>query len=414
MNTELFIARRLNSTKDTKDNFSKPMIQIAIIGIALGLAVMILSIAIVTGFKSEIRKKVIGFGAHIQVVNFDANSSFETNPLEKNQPFYPEIEEIDGIKHIQVYATKAGIIKSKEEIQGVVLKGIDSRFDWSFFDQYIIEGKHININDTSKTDKLVISKSIASLLKLEVGDDIAMFFIQKPPRMRRFKVAGIYETNLEEFDKLFALCDIKHIQKLNNWDENQVSGFEIKIDDFSQLKQMTNIVYDEIGYNFRKDGTKLRVLNIRDKYPQIFDWLKLLDINVLIILILMVSVAGFNMISALLILILERTNMIGVFKSLGAENRFIQKIFLYQSAFIIIKGLFWGNIIGLALCLLQHYFGIITLDPSSYYITVVPINLDLANVLLLNIGTLLITVLILIIPTMIISKVDPVKTIRFD
>ncbi len=414
MNTELFIARRLNSTKGTQDNFSKPMIKIAVIGIALGLAVMILSIAIVTGFKSEIRNKVIGFGAHIQIVNFDANTSFETNPLNKNQDFYPAMEEIEGIKHIQIFATKAGIIKAKEEIQGVVLKGVDSRFDWHFFDNYIVAGKSFKVNDTITNDSLVISKSIASLLKLDVGDKIAMFFIQKPPRMRKFIISGIYETNLEEFDKLFVLGDIKHVQKLNNWDEDQVSGFEVTIDDFSQLKEMTDIVYDQVGYNFHEDGSKLRVLNIKEKYPQLFDWLKLLDINVLIILILMVAVAGFNMISALLILILERTNMIGILKAVGAGNKLIQKVFLYQSVFIISRGLFWGNLIGVVFCLLQYYFGIITLDPASYYITVVPINLDIMSLLLLNVGTLIVTILILILPTMIISKINPEKTIRFD
>lgn len=414
MNTELFIARRLNSTKGTQDNFSKPMVKIAIIGIALGLAVMILSVAIVTGFKTEIRNKVIGFGAHVQIVNFDANTSFETNPLNKNQDFYPDIKKIDGIKHIQVYATKAGIIKANEEIQGVVLKGIDSCFDWKFFDQYIVAGEKFNVTDSATSNSLVISKSIASLLKLDVGDEIAMFFIQKPPRMRRFVITGIYETNLEEFDKLFVLGDIKHVQKLNNWSEEQVSGFEVTIDDFAELDEMTGLVYDQAGYSFQDDGTKLRVLNIKEKYPQLFDWLKLLDINVLIILILMVAVAGVNMISALLILILERTNMIGILKAVGAENKIIQKIFLYQSVFIVTKGLFWGNLIGIALCLLQYYFGIITLDPASYYITVVPININILTLLLLNIGTLMVTIIILVLPTMVISKINPEKTIRFD
>lgn len=414
MNTELFIARRLNSTKGTQDNFSKPMVKIAIIGIALGLAVMILSVAIVTGFKTEIRNKVIGFGAHVQIVNFDANTSFETNPLNKNQDFYPDIKKIDGIKHIQVYATKAGIIKANEEIQGVVLKGIDSCFDWQFFDQYIVAGEKFNVTDSATSNSLVISKSIASLLKLDVGDEIAMFFIQKPPRMRRFVITGIYETNLEEFDKLFVLGDIKHVQKLNNWSEEQVSGFEVTIDDFAELDEMTGLVYDQAGYSFQDDGTKLRVLNIKEKYPQLFDWLKLLDINVLIILILMVAVAGVNMISALLILILERTNMIGILKAVGAENKIIQKIFLYQSFFIVTKGLFWGNLIGIALCLLQYYFGIITLDPASYYITVVPININILTLLLLNIGTLMVTIIILLLPTMVISKINPEKTIRFD
>lgn len=414
LNTELFIAKRIFSDKTVKKGISQPIVTIAVIGIALGLAVMILSVAIVTGFKSEISNKVIGFGSHIQIVNYDSNLSFETAPINKQQTFYNDINELTGVKNIHEFGIKAGIIKTQTDIQAVVLKGVGANFDWSFFDQNMIEGESFRVNDSTTTNNIIISSYISKILNLKVGDKIAAYFIQQPPRMRSFTISGIYETSLAEFDEKFALIDIKHIQKLNNWDDNQISGFEILIEDFSQLDKMTEDIRSIVGFHFNPDGTKLKVLSIKEKYPQMFDWLDLTDMNVWIILILMIAVAGFNMVSGLLILILERTNMIGILKAIGTKNWSIRKIFLYQSGLLISKGLLWGNIIGIAICFLQLKFQIFKLDPSSYYLEAVPINLKIWHILALNSGTLTITIIMLLVPSYIISRLSPEKTIRFN
>jgi len=414
LNTELFIAQRIVTGKSTENRITRPVIKIAILGIALGLAVMIIAMAVVTAFKKEVRSKVIGFGSHIQIINYDTNTSYETSPIRKNQSFYPVIEDIPGIKHIQIFGIKAGIIKTKKEIQGVVLKGIGSDFNWDFFKKNLKEGSVFQVNDTTRTDKVLISKILSGLLQLKTGDSFVMYFVQDPPRMRKFTVSGIYETSLEDFDKTFVLADIKHIQRLNNWSPSQISGFEITIDKFRDLDKMTWLVRQKVGTSFTKNNTRLRVENIREKYPQIFDWLNLQDLNVWIILILMLLVAGFNMISGLLILILERMNMIGILKALGARNWSIRKIFLYQSAYLVTKGLLWGNLIGLGLCYIQYHFGIIKLNPETYYLKTVPIHFSLTIILGLNIGTLLIIILILILPSYLISRISPVKTIRYE
>ncbi len=414
MNTELFIARRLVSDKENRKSISRSIVRIAVFGISLGLTVMIIAVSVVTGFKEEIRSKVIGFGAHIQIINFDSNLSFETNPVSENQDFYPYIDTLEGIEHIQVYATKAGIIKTGDNIEGVVLKGVSTDFNWSFFNKNIMEGTTLSLSDTATSNDILISKYTARRLELKAGDDIAMYFVQDPPRMRRLTIKGIYETSLEEFDRTFAIADIRHIQKLNNWEDDMVSGFEVFISNFDELHQMTALVREKAGFLFTEDGDKLRVINILDKYPQIFDWLELQNINVVVILALMLLVAGFNMVSGLLILILERTNMIGILKALGSNNFSIRKIFLYQSSFLIMRGLFWGNLIGIGLAFLQDQFKFIKLDQASYYIAYAPINLSFTNLLLLNLGTLIITVLMLLIPSMMISRISPEKSIKFN
>jgi len=414
LNTEFFIARRLILDKETKKTISRSILSIAVFGVSLSLAVMVVAVAVVTGFKNEITNKVVGFGSHIQILNFDSNLSYETQPIRKDQEFLSSLRSEPYISNVQVFATKAGIIKTRTDIQGVVLKGIGSDFNWDFFENYITEGEIFYVLDSVRTNKVIVSKYLANLLKLHVGDEFIMYFIQEPPRMRRFEVSGIYETSLEEFDKIFVLADISHIQRLNDWNDNQISGFEITVTDFNRLDELTYQVMNMVGFGFEKDGSRLKVVNIHDKYPQIFDWLNLQDVNVIIILLLMLVVAGFNMVSGLLILILDRTNMIGILKALGTVNLSIRKIFLYQSGFLIIKGLFWGNLIGLALCLLQKEFEILKLDQSSYYLTTVPINLNLFHILALNIGTCLVVMMILIIPSMIISRISPVKAIRFN
>ncbi len=414
MNTELFIARRIISERQKGNKISRPIVSIAIVGIALGIAAMIISTATVTGFKNQIRDKVIGFGSHIQILNYDSNTSFETSPINKNIKDRAGLNSIKGINHVQAYATKAGIIQTGKEIQGVVLKGIGYDFDWTFFEENLVEGTTLHIYDSIRTNQVIISKHIGDLLHLKTGDSFLMYFIQDPPRMRKFNISGIYETSMEEFDKLFIFADIKHIQSLNNWAAYQVSGLEISIDRFEEIDNMTWTVRDAVGYGISESGERLQVMNIVEKHPQIFDWLNLQNMNVWVILILIFLVAGFNMVSSLLILILERTKMIGILKALGTKNWSIRKIFLYQSAFLIGNGLFWGNIIGIGLCLLQYKFGIVKLDQSSYYLTEVPINLDISTLLALNIASMFLTLLMLLIPSYLISRISPVKSIRFN
>lgn len=414
MNLPYFIAQRLIKGRREGTSFSRPINIIAIIGIAMGLAVMILAVSILTGFKQQIRDKIVGFGSNIQVLNYDSNMSLETIPISDTQAFIPKIKQIPGIKHIQVFATKAGIIKTHDAIQGVVLKGIGSDFDWRFFKSNMVDGMVFTVTDTGRTNKVIISKKISDMLRLRTGDSFAMYFVQDPPRSRKFTISGIYETSLEEFDKMYVFCDIGHIQRLNGWGDNQVSGFEIFINDFDRLDEMTMAVRDAVGYRLLEDETKFKVTNIRMRYPQIFDWLNFQDMNVIIIITLMLLVAGFNMISGLLILILEKTNMIGIFKALGSDNVTIRKVFLYQAAYLISKGLFWGNVIGIGLALLQLKTGLITLDPSSYYIKTVPVNLDIINIILLNSGTMAAIILMLLIPSQLITRITPVKAIRYD
>lgn len=414
MDLPYFIAKRLIKERRQGTSFSRPINVIAIIGIATGLAVMILAVSILTGFKQEIREKVVGFGSHIQIVNFDSNISFETAPISENQSFIPEIRRIPGIRHIQVYATKAGIIKTDNDIQGVVLKGVGSDFDWNYFRSNVVDGSVFTVADTGRTNEVIISRKISDMLKLRTGDSFAMHFVQDPPRSRRFTISGIYETSLEEFDKMYVFCDIGHIKRLNGWDDDQVSGYEIFIDDFNSIDEMSQSVRDAIGYRISENDPGFKVTNIRLKYPQIFDWLNFQDLNVIVIIVLMLIVAGFNMISGLLILILERTNMIGVLKALGSGDRLIRKVFLYQAAWLTGKGLLWGNIAGLGLALLQLKTGLISLDPSSYYLKTVPVNIDLMHIILLNAGTMAAIILMLLIPSQLISRINPVKAIRYD
>ena len=408
MNFEFFIANRIFSK--SKGGFSRPIVRLGVISVALGLAVMIISVAIVTGFQEQVRRKVTGFGAEIQIGNFEVNSSYEATPINKNQPFYPFLDTVDGIRHIQVFAHKAGIIKTDDQIEGVILKGIGSDFDWSFFENKMRTGKAFEVNDTSRTDDVIISQSLATRLNLKAGDAVRMYFVIKSemqPRGRKFNISGIYETGLEEFDKLYVLCDIAHIQKLNKWNKNQIGGFEVFIDDFDELDKMGEMVYQTIGY-------KLNSKTIKQLYPEIFEWLQLQDMNVLIIIALMVMVAGITMISTLLILILERTNMIGILKALGTKNVSIRKIFIYNAIYIIGKGLLWGNLIGVGLCIIQAQFGIFRLNQESYYVSHIPINLNLMPLLYINGGTLILCTLMLLIPTYIITKISPVKAIRFS
>ena len=377
-------------------------------GIALGLTVMIVAVAIVTGFQQQIRNKVIGFGAHIQIAYFDSNNSFEFKPVDCNQPFLHALQKTNGIRHVQAFGTKAGMIKTKDQIQGVVLKGIDSDFDWSFFKDKLVEGSLFRVSDTEDNDSVIISKSLASLLNVHIGENLRMYFIvDNKARGRKFVISGIYDTGLAEFDLMYVYGDIGHIRKLNGWTKSQVSGFEVFINNFKQLDEMAAKVNDATGFD-------LKTQTIRELYPQMFDWLDLQDMNVIIILALMVLVAAITMISTLLILILERTQMIGTLKALGASDASVRKIFLYQAAFILGRGLLWGNIAGIALCLAQQQWGIMKLPQESYFVSVVPVNLSLIHLAIINTGTLIVCMMMLVLPSYVISRISPIKAIRFN
>ncbi len=412
MNLEYFIAKRIHFRQDRK-HVSRPAVRIAILGIAIGLAVMLLAVSIVTGFKKEIRNKTIGFGGHIQITNFDSNNTYELTPIVLNDTLKDELAAIPGVKHIQAFATKPGIIKTNEQFQGIVLKGIDENFDWDFFKSNLIEGDILYISD-SLQNQAVISKHQADLFKLKLGDTFFAYFIQDQVRARKFTISGIYSTNFIEYDKLFILTDMRHIKQLNGWQDSEVSGYEILIQDFDKIDEIGDQVYFKTANKAQANGNMLYTQTIRDINPQIFSWLDLLDINVWVILFLMLAVAGFNMISGLLILILERTTMIGILKSIGATNWSVRKIFLYHSLFLIGKGMLWGNIIGLSICALQYYTGIIPLDPEAYYIATVPILFNWPLIIGLNIGTLIASILMMIGPSYLITKILPAKIIRYE
>ena len=406
MNVEYFIAKRLFTAKEENKSYTKPILRIAILAIALSVAVMLLSVMVVTGFKNDISDKIIGFGSHITISSFSDNQSYETEPIQISDSLYTSILENPEVKRISTFATKAGIIKTNDEILGVVLKGVASDYDWTFFNNNLVAGECFNVSDSIKTNQVLISENSANTLDLGVGDDLIMYFVQNPPRVRKFEISGIYNTALTDFDKLFVMGDIKHIQSLNSWENKQVGGVEIIVNNFNNLELFTESIYEKIPYN-------LNAQSIKEKSPQIFDWLDLQDINVRVVLILMLIVGGVNMIKALLILILERTKMIGILKALGANNWSVRRVFLYSAVHLILKGLFWGNCIAIGLAFLQKKFSIISLDSNIYYMNTIPINFDFTAILLLNVGTIIVCYLILIIPSIIITKITPVKAIRF-
>lgn len=384
------------------------------LGIALGLAVMILSVSIVIGFKKEVRNKVIGFGSHIQITNFDNNSSYESQPIAVSDTLLGELRQFPGIRHVERFATKLGILKTDEDFQGIVLKGVDEDYDWSFFRDNLKEGKLFAIQPDKRSTEVLISKYLADRLRLRVGDSFLTYFVQEEVRARKFTIAGIYETGFEDYDKMFVIADIKQIRRLNGWDVDQVSGLELQVSDYDKLDRVAEEVYFALAERQDRNGNTYYARSIKELNPMIFDWLDVLDINVVVILVLMLAVAGFTMISGLLIIILERTNMIGILKALGESDRSIRKIFLYVSFFLIGKGMLWGNVIGISLCLLQRIFRVVRMDPSIYYLDAVPIDLNWLSLILLNIGTLVISMLMMLAPSYLITKIDPAKSIRFE
>ncbi len=411
MNYELFIARRIIASKQYRKSVSSPIISISILAIAIGIIVMLFSVATGVGLQKKIKEKISGFHGDIQISHYDANNSRVTvTPVSRNQEFYPDFKEVANVRKVQVFATKAGIIRTPDEFEGIVLKGVGNDHDWSFFESYLQEGRMPNFTG-ELSDEVLVSRKTANRLRLKTGDSFHMFFVKddpnKAPNSRKFVVAGVFDSGFEEFDETFIIGDIRHIQRINRWEDDQVGGFEVFIHDFDQLRTTGAEVYQAI------DPT-LNALTTAEKYPAIFEWLSLFDTNIVVIIGVMILIAGINMITALLVLILERTQMIGVLKALGSQNWSIRKVFLYNASYLIGKGLFYGNLIGLGLLLAQKYFGIIRLNPETYYVNEAPVHLSLTMLLLINAGTLFLCLLMLLVPSYIVSKISPVKAIKFD
>lgn len=416
MNFELFIARRIHFSKERGDSrrVTPPAVRIAVAGIALGVAMMILSVAIVVGFKQEVRNKMVGFGSHIRVSNFDSNSSYETAPIFVGDSLKSLLSALSGIRHVETFATKPGILKTETDFQGVVLKGVDVEYDWTFFRKHLKEGELFSIDTGKVTNDVLISQQLADMLRLRCGDSFHAYFVQDEVRARKFRICGIYDTGFTDYDKLFVLTDIKHIRRLNGWEADAVSGLELQVDDYDDLDKVAAAVDDRLLNRRDRKGNIFYVRSIKELNPMIFSWLDVLDLNVVVILVLMMAVSGFTMISGLLIIILERTNMIGILKALGQQDRSLRRVFLYISAFLIGKGMLWGNIIGLALCWIQSFFRPLSLDPSVYYLDAVPIHLTPGSWLLINLGASVVSLLMMLAPSYLITKISPAKTIRFE
>lgn len=411
LNYELFIAKRIIAAKQYKSSISSPIIKIAIIAIAMGMVIMMVSVATGIGLQQKIREKLSGFNGHIQITNFDDNNSEITlNPVSKKQNFYPKFTTIDGIKNVQVFATKAGIIRTETDFEGIIFKGVGQEYDWTFFKEYLTKGR-LPYFSKEVANEVLISEEISNRLNIHLGDEFNILFVkddpEKAPWIRVVNVVGIYNSGFQEFDENFVIADIRHIQKMNRWDDDEVGGFEVLLNNFDEIQQKSDQVY-------LQTASTLNSKSVIEKYPSIFEWISLFDNNMYLIIAIMILVAGINMITALLVLILERTQMVGILKALGGSNFSIRKIFLYNAAYLIVKGLFWGNLIGLTLLFVQKFSGILTLDPSTYYVNAVPVYIDFGYIILLNVGTLLLCLSMLIIPSVIISKISPAKSIKFE
>jgi len=371
-----------------------------------------IAIATGVGLQEKIREKISGFNGHIQITNFDNNNSQITLvPISKEQDFYPEFKTIKDIRKVQVFATKAGIIRTKTDFEGVVVKGVGADYDWSFFKEYLVDGVLPNYTRDKRSKDVRLSQFVADRMDFKVGDEFNTAFLKedsnRPPSVRVYTLVGIYNSGFQEFDEAIMMADIRQIQHLNNWEENQVGGFEVFVENFDDITKKGNEIYREIPPD-------LNTQTINSKFAGIFEWIKLFDNNMILIIVIMVLVAGINMITALLVLILERTQMIGVLKALGSNNWSIRKIFLFNAFHLIIRGLFWGNLIGISILLAQQYFGFVTLDPETYYVKTAPVYINIGYVLLLNIGTLILCLVMLLLPSWIITKISPVKAIKFD
>ena len=413
MNLEFFIAKRLIKGKEHKISISAPIIKIAIAAIALGIIMMLIAIATGVGLKHKIREKVAAFNGHIQIYNYDNNvSDVSVVPVSVNQEFYPEFTSVDGISHIQAVASKAGIIRTEDTFEGIIAKGVGKDYNWEVFSEYLQEGRLPDFKGELNTEVLM-SSLMARRLQLKTGDEFFTFFLKdedpsKTPNQRKFKIVGIYDSGFEEFDAKYVFTDIRHIQRVNKWQEDQVGNFEIFLYNFEDIDAKTKEIYG-------KTLSDLDTQNIKNKYFKIFEWIGLFDFNIALIIGIMIIVGGINMITALLVLILERTQMIGILKALGSANWSIRKVFLYNAAYLITIGLLWGNLFGLGFIWFQETYRVFKFpNPKEYYIDYIPVHIDFPTVLVLNLGVLILCLLMLLIPSYIITKITPVKAIKFE
>ena len=415
MNWKLFVAQRIYRSREGEKEVSKPAVLIARWGIAIGLAVMIVAVAVVVGFKHEVRDKVVGIGSDIAITNFDAQKSYETMPIAAGDSLMEALRAQQGVKHVQRYSTKPGMIMTDDNFLGMVLKGVSQEYDWTFLRKHLQEGEIPLFSDSASTNRTLISRTIANKLHLKLGDKLYTYYISGDNvRARRLEVAGIYQTNFSIYDDMFLLTDLYTVNRLNAWQKDQVSGIELEVTDPAQLEAIKEGIRTQVDMVKDKYGGTYYTQSVEEQNPQIFAWLDLLDMNVWVILILMTGVAGFTMISGLLIIILERTNMIGVLKALGADNLAIRKVFLSFSVFLIGKGMLWGNVIGLAFVGVQSFFRPFKLDPTTYYVDSVPVEFNVWWWVLLNVCTLVVSVLMLVGPSYLIAHIHPAKSIRFE
>ncbi len=411
MNYEFFIAKRIIGSKAYKSSISAPIIKIGIAAIAVGMVVMMVAIATGIGLQQKIRDKVVAFNGHVNITYYDSNNSQESVfPISKNQEFYPEFKSVEGISHIQVVATKFGVIRTETDFEGAILKGVGADYNWSYFKDFLVEGKLPDYNG-KRNEEVLISKYLANRLQFKLGDKFQMIFKKedpnKLPNIITYTITGIYNSGFQDFDATYLIGDIRHLQRINKWKEDEIGGFEVFINDYSELQRKGIEIY-------QNTPSTLNTQTIADKYYSILEWIKIFDKNIYGIIGIMILVAGINMITALLVLILERTQMIGVLKALGSNNFSIRKLFIYNASYLIFLGLLWGNILGLGLLFAQKYFKLIELPVETYYVTEAPVFISLGYIVALNIGTLILCLLMLLVPSYIITKISPVKAIRFE
>ncbi|MDA7706265.1 FtsX-like permease family protein [Flavobacteriaceae bacterium] len=411
MNYEYFLAKRIIGNKSYKSSVSAPIIKIGIAAIAISTIVMLIAIATGIGLEHKIRDKAVAFNGHITISNFDSNASEGAQvPISKDQDFYPEFNSVEGVSHVQAVANKFGIIRTKTDFEGLFLKGVGTDYDWRYFKEFLIEGRLPKYTQ-KYSNEVLISKYLADRLGFVIGDSFQMYFMKsdpsQPPSIMKYAVVGIFNSGFEELDKTYVLGDINHVQRLNRWSKDQVGNFEVFISNYNDLERIGNEVYAQTP-------STLDAMTVKQKYATIFEWIPIFTTNIYGIIGIMILVGAINMITALLVLILERTQMIGILKALGSSNWSIRKLFLYNASYLIACGLFWGNLIGIGVLLLQKQFEFLKLDPSVYYVTVAPVYLDWTYVVLLNLMTFVLCLLMLLIPSFLISKIVPVKAIQFE
>lgn len=414
MSLSYFLAKRFGANRSKNKTRRRSSINIATFGITVGLAVMIVAISVVIGFKQEVRAQIVGFGSHVQIFSYSGSSSFDRQPITIDSLTNLSIKEIPAVSKIEPIVTKPGIIKTDNNFKGVVFKGVNENYDWSFYKKNLVEGSVLDFTQAANQNNILISDKLAKQLNIKLGDDIFAYFFQQQVRARKFRIVGVYATTFSEFDNLFVICNLSVIQSLNQWDSTQISSIEIMLSDFELLEQTANEIESIVGNKFDDNRLIYNTQSIKELYPQIFNWLEMLNLNAYIILILMMAVAGFNMISGLLIIILEKTQTIGILKALGMKNREIRKVFVLNAMFFVTRGMFWGNLIGLLVVLLQKYFRIIPLNPEYYYTDFVPVAINLWWIALLNVAVFVLSIAIMVLPSQIITQISPAKSIKFE